>query len=200
MREWLSALLRQNNHGFKMLKIIPPIASGIRKLSWFFEILAEIALVALLLLVFHEVVVRYIFDSPTQFSVEISEYLLVFVSFMCAGWVLHEDRHVRMLALLTILPEKAQLFLDMFTFMLVTTFCVILTWKGGQTVIMAYFGNYHSSSLLNVPLWIPYSFIPLGALVLGLQSIIRIGERLEILLGSNKMLNSNELENRKSGS
>jgi TRAP-type C4-dicarboxylate transport system permease small subunit len=71
----------------------------------------------------------------------------------------------------------------MVTSILVTTFCVILTWKGGQTVIMAYVGDYHSSSLLDVPLWIPYSFIPLGALVLGLQSIVRIGERVMMLLG-----------------
>ncbi len=173
----------QGNRGLKMVTIIRAIASGVKHLTWFFEILAEIALLALLLLVFHEVVVRYIFDSPTQFSVEISEYLLVFVSFMCAGWVLREDRHVRMLALLTIFPKKAQLFLDMVTSILVTIFCVILTWKGGQTVIMAYVGDYHSSSLLDVPLWIPYSFIPLGALVLGLQSIVRIGERVMMLLG-----------------
>ena len=168
-----------------MVAIIRAIGSGIRHLTWFFEILAEIALAALLLLVFHEVVVRYVFDSPTQFSVEISEYLLVFVSFMCAAWVMREDRHVRMLALLTILPERTQLFLDVVTSLLVTTFCVILTWKGGQTVIMAYSGNYHSSSLLDVPLWIPYSFIPLGALALGLQSIVRIGERVKMLIGPN---------------
>lgn len=168
-----------------MVAIFRTIASGVKHLTWFFEILAEIALAALLLLVFHEVVVRYIFGSPTQFSVEISEYLLVFVSFMCAGWVLREDRHVRMLALLTILPEKTQLFLDVVTSLLVTTFCVILTWKGGQTVIMAYSGNYHSSSLLDVPLWIPYSFIPFGALVLGLQCIVRIGERVKMLLWPN---------------
>ena len=168
-----------------MEKVIRALASGINRLSWFFELLAEIALVALLLLVFHEVVVRYVFDRPTQFSVEISEYLLVFVAFMCAGWVLREDRHVRMLALITVLPEKAQLFLDMVSSLMVTIFCIILTWKGGQTVIMAYAGGYHSSSLLNVPLWIPYSFIPLGALALGLQSIVRIGERVKVMFEIN---------------
>ena len=168
-----------------MEKVIRALASGINRLSWFFELLAEISLFALLLLVFHEVVVRYVFDRPTQFSVEISEYLLVFVSFMCAGWVLREDRHVRMLALVHILPEKTQLFFDMLASVMVTTFCFILTWKGGQTVIMAFAGGYHSSSLLNVPLWIPYSFIPLGALALGLQSIVRIGEKLKTFFGTD---------------
>ena len=171
-----------------MIKIIRGITSGINRLSWFFEIVSEIAIAILMLLVFHEVVVRYLFNSPTQFSVELSEYLLVLISFMCASWILREDRHVRMLALVNIFPEKAQLFLNISSSMLVAVFSSVLTWKGGQTVIMAYTGSYHSSSLLNVPLWIPYSFIPIGALVLGLQSICKIEEQIERLAGFNKVL------------
>ena len=38
---------------------------------------AEIGLIGLLLIVIHEVIVRYVFDSPTLYSVELSEYLLV---------------------------------------------------------------------------------------------------------------------------
>ncbi len=168
-----------------MVKIFRIIASGIESLSWFSEILAEIALMGLLLLVSHEVFVRYVLDKPTIFSVEISEYLLVFVSFMSIGWVLREDRHVRMLALVQILPKKVQLALDIVTSILAILFCGVLTWKGGQTAFMAYVGDYHSSSLVNFPLWIAYSFIPFGALVLGLQFMVRIGQRVKMLLGGN---------------
>ena len=165
-----------------MVKMIRAVGSALNRLTWVSEILAEISLLALMVLVFHEVVVRYVLDSPTQYSVEISEYLLVFLTFMCAGWVLHEDRHVKMVALFTVLPRKMQLVLDVITSALIIVFCFVLVWKGGKTVIMAYTGGYHSSSLLNVPLWIPYSFIPLGAAVLGLQSLVRIGDRLNKLL------------------
>ena len=164
-----------------MGKIVRGITSGINRLTWFSEVLSEIALLGLLLLVFHEVVVRYVFNSPTLFSVEISEYLLVFVAFLSAGWVLKEDRHVQMLAVTNLLPEKARLWADIFTSFGVMIFCGILAWKGGQTTIMAYAGDYHSSSLLNFPLWIPYSIIPFGAFILGIQYIIRIGERVKAL-------------------
>ncbi len=161
-----------------MFKMIRTVGSALNRLTWLSEVLGEIALLILMILVFHEVVVRYILDSPTQFSVEISEYLLVFITFMCAGWVLHEDRHVRMVALVDVLPKKAQLVLDVIASIMIIIFCFVLVWKGGRTVIMAYTGGYHSSSLLNVPLWIPYSFIPLGAAVLALQSLVKIGDRL----------------------
>lgn len=166
-----------------MGKILRTIAAGIERLNLLCEILAEIALMGLLLLVSHEVFVRYVLDRPTIFSVEISEYLLVFISFMSIGWVLREDRHVRMLALIHILPRNAQLVMDIFTSVLAMIFCGVLTWKGGQTAVMAYVGDYHSSSLVNFPLWIAYSLIPLGALVLGLQFVVRIGERVKMLLG-----------------
>lgn len=164
-----------------MTKIVRGIAYGINRLTWFSEVLSEIALLGLLILVFHEVVVRYVFNSPTLFSVEISEYLLVFVAFISAGWVLKEDRHVQMLSFVNLLPEKIRLCADILTSFGVMVFCGILVLKGGQSTIMAYVGDYHSSSLLNFPLWIPYSIIPLGAFILGTQYIIRIGDRIKAL-------------------
>lgn len=167
--------------GNKMRKIFRYMARGINRLSWVAEILAEVALLGLLLLVFHEVIVRYVFNSPTIFSVELSEYLLVLIAFASIGWVLKEDRHVRVHVLINLLPRNVQLLTDMLTSALALVFCGILLWKGGKTVIMAFTGDYHSSSLLNFPLWIPYSFIPIGAFVLGAQFLVRIGERVVAL-------------------
>jgi len=161
----------------QMGKIVRGMVFGINRIAWFSEILAEFALACTVILVFHEVVVRYIFNSPTIFSVEISEYLVVFLLFASVGWILKEERHVRVEAFITLLPEKVQHLLDILTSLLVMILCGVLIWKGGQTVITAYRGDYHSSSLLNVPLWIPYAFVPFGSLILGLQYIVRIGDR-----------------------
>lgn len=167
-------------------KVIQAIANGIGKLTSFFAILAQAALALIILMVFHEVVARYVFTKPTVFSVEISEYLLVFSAFMSAGWILQKDRHVSMEVVYSLLPKKIRLILDIITSLVVMLFCVILTWKGWTTVEMAYLGEYHSSSEVNAPLWIPYAFIPIGALMLGLQFIVRVGERLRMLIELEK--------------
>ncbi len=122
------------------------IAKGIDRVTWLAELLAKIGLVALLLIVIHEVVVRYVFDSPTLHSVELSEYLLVLVVFMSIGWVLKEDRHVAVTFAVDLLPEKMRLVLKTLTSLLTLAFLGILVWKGGKTSITAYTGNYHSSS------------------------------------------------------
>ena len=142
-------------------------------------VLAEICLVFLLALVFHEVIARYVLNKPTLYSVELSEYLLIFVAFMAAGWVLQEDKHVRMHSVINLMPVKARKVLDIITSIIVLAFCIILVWQGAKASIMAFKGNYHSSSLLNVPMWIPYAIIPTGSLLLALQMVVRIGTAIE---------------------
>lgn len=155
------------------------LANFFEQLSRMGAVLAEICLVLLLVLVFHEVIARYVLNKPTLYSVELSEYLLIFVAFMAAGWVLQENKHVTMHSVVNLMPVKAKNLLDILTSVIVLCFCIILVWQGAKSSIMAFTGNYHSSSLLNVPLWLPYAIIPTGALLLALQMVVRIGRILE---------------------
>ena len=149
----------------------------ILKISRGCEIATEISLVALALMIFREVIYRYVFKKPGIFSVEISEYIMVFIAFMSAGWVLHHDRHVNMTALINLLPPKIQLWMDILTSVLTMTYCAIVIWKSTNTAIIAFQANYRSASVLNFPLWICYMFIPIGIATLFLQYIVRISDK-----------------------
>ena len=162
-----------------MKKLWNMVSCGIDAACRLGAILAEVCLVLLLALVFHEVIARYILNKPTLYSVEISEYLLIFIAFMAAGWVLKEDKHVRMHAIISLLPVKVRYFAALFTSTIVLLFCCVLVWKGTGASWVAFKGNYHSSSLLEVPLWMPYAIIPLGSLLLALQVLAKIGRMIE---------------------
>ena len=162
-----------------MKQLWKSLLHAFEQLSRIGVILAEISLVLLLALVFHEVIARYVLNRPTLYSVELSEYLLIFVAFIAAGWVLQEDRHVRMLSFVNLMPAKIQYGFALFTSLIVLCFCAILVWQGTKASILAFKGGYHSSSLLDVPLCIPYAIIPIGSLILGLQMVVRIGKIIE---------------------
>lgn len=155
------------------------------RLSRLGAVLAEICLVLLLILVFNEVIARYLLNKPTLYSVELSEYLLLFVAFMAAGWVMQCERHVRMHSVINLMPAKVRHVLDICTSSIVLVFCLILVWEGAKASVMAFTGGYHSSSLLNVPLWIPYAIIPIGSLILSLQIVVRIARLIWPPLSSN---------------
>lgn len=153
--------------------------------SRFGGVCAEISLVLLLALVFHEVIARYLMNKPTLYSVELSEYLLIFVAFMAAGWVMQKNRHVRMESVINLMPARFRDILEVISSCIVLCFCVILVWQGVKSSAMAFRGGYHSSSLLNVPLWLPYAIIPTGSFLLGLQVIVRIVEAFGRLTSKN---------------
>ena len=162
-----------------MKKIWKNLSGIIESFSRLGATLAEICLFLLLMLVFHEVIARYVLNKPTLYSVEISEYLLIFVAFMAAGWVLQEDKHVRMPTVVNLMPPKMRYVAELITSVIVILFCSILVWQGAKASLMAFKGDYHSSSLLEVPLWMPYAIIPIGSLMLGLQMVVKIGKMIE---------------------
>ena len=154
----------------------------IEQLNRLGSLISQCCLVLLLVLVFHEVVARYLFNSPTLYSVELSEYLLIMLAFIAAGWVMQEDRHVRMQSFVHLLPERVRHLIACLTSFIVLLFCSVLVWYGFKAAYIAWHGQYHSSSLLNMPMWIPYLVIPLGSLLLALQVIVQLCAHVEQLL------------------
>jgi TRAP-type C4-dicarboxylate transport system permease small subunit len=146
------------------------------RLSRTFELISETALVALLLLVAHEVFLRYVLNAPTQYSVEFSEYLLVLLSFFSIAYVLQRDRHVRVTFVRKLLPPRARALADMLTYLLLIGYSGVLIYYGGEMSVTAFLGDDRSSSLVSFPLFIPYALIPLGALALALQSAVKAGD------------------------
>jgi len=157
-------------------KLMDAFQRGINRLSLIGEILAEIAACVLAAVVITGVMLTYVFKSRDVFSVEVSTYLLVFICFSSVAYVLRENRHVVVDALLTFLSPKVRLRLELITMFLTLGFCSILTWKAADVALLNYQRGFHSASLVNLPLWIPYLVIALGAFGVVLQSIVKMRE------------------------
>jgi TRAP-type C4-dicarboxylate transport system permease small subunit len=130
------------------------------------------------------VTLTYVFKSRDVFSVEVSTYLLVFICFASVAYVLRENRHVVVDAMLTLLSPKTRLKLELVASFLTLGFCSILTWQAADVTLLNYQRGFRSASLVTLPLWIPYLVITLGAFGVVLQSIVQIREykgRLKIL-------------------
>lgn len=159
---------------------------GITKLSWFMETLAEIAAAALAILVIWGVIRTYVFKASDILSVEVSEYLLVFICFASVAWVLRENRHVKMEVIISTLASRARLLTNAVTSILALGFCSVVVWKATEVMLYNYHRDFKSASLVGFPLWIPYFVIAIGILILSLQYLVRISEFVGGLRGSIK--------------
>jgi TRAP-type C4-dicarboxylate transport system permease small subunit len=151
-----------------MLESIKVIALRLNRAGVF---IAELALMALMLVTVYAVFTRYVLESPSVHALEVSQYLLLVTSWMSIGWVLIVGRHVRMEALYNILPDMMKKVADIIVWLAIFIFCGVLVWSGSVNVITAFERGYRSSSLLNFPKWIPFSLIPVGGVLLLLSGI-----------------------------
>lgn len=137
-------------------------------------LISEVALFALMMITSYAVVARYVFNSPSIYAVEVSTYVLLIVSWAAVGWVHHESRHVSMEALNMRFKGMGKRISDAISELTILIFCSVLVWSGINVVITSIERNYRSASLLKFPLWIAYSVIPIGGVLLGLIALRRL--------------------------
>lgn len=136
--------------------------------------LSSIALLGAALILCSSVVLRYFLKVPTDWQDEMSVFLLVGATFMCAGYVQSQRGHIGIEALASVLPpliNKLRLiFCDLVSF----TFCSFFTWKSMLLLHEAWVDGQTTSSSWAPPLWIPYGFMTLGMALLSLQILLQL--------------------------
>lgn len=136
-------------------------------------VLAEAALLALMLLTTYAVVARYVFSSPSIHAMEISVYLLLVTAWCSIGWIHKVNRHVCMEALNVKLKGRWSRIANVISQLTVLIFCAILIGAGAVAAYTNFDKEYRSASLLEFPLWIPYVLIPIGGILLALVALER---------------------------
>lgn len=150
------------------------LMNGIKYLNKAFVYLSAALMATLSVIVFYEVLARYVFNSPTIWVNEISSYILQFIVFFTMGYLLIKDEHLKVTFILDRFHGKAKKALRIFNNLLVLPYAGALLVYGWVVTERAYAMESTSPTLLAVPLWIPSSFIFLGGGLLILGAICSI--------------------------
>ncbi len=136
------------------------------------KVLAGILLTIQMLIVCLEVVLRYFFNSPTVWVVEISSYIVLWVPLLSAAWVLRHDGHIRMDMLINNVNPKFRSILVGTTYITSAAICLIITWFGVKIVIELFQTNYLTQSVLMLPKWPIMAIIQLRFFLLFIEFLI----------------------------
>jgi len=135
--------------------------------------LAMAALVATSAILTYAVLTRYFLGTPTDWQDDVSVFLLIGVSFLCAAGVQAQRGHVGIDALSSILPASFNrvrlLVVDAISFL----FCLFFSWKSWTLLIEAYQEGQTTNSTFALPLWIPYSLMACGMSLLTMQLLLQ---------------------------
>lgn len=117
---------------------------------------------AMVALVFGNVVARYVFNVSFIWAEELSQYLMVWVTFLGAGLAFLQGRHVAMDLVHDLLPPGPRAALRAFILALTLAFLVATVVLGFR---FAFFAWDQETPAMNIPFGIPYLAAPIGALL-----------------------------------
>lgn len=135
-----------------------------------------------------EVVLRYVFDSPTDWSWELAAMLAGAMFVMGAGWDLKDDKHVRTDIIYVRLNRKWQAIFDLFFFTTIFfSFTVVLTVKSVQQALYSIRILERTFSMWAPPLYPLKIVIALSFIVLLLQGLAKWMRDLHYLIKGSEL-------------
>lgn len=128
----------------------------------------------------YEVVARYVFQSPTTWSLDYCIYLIMWGTFVGAAYTLREGGHICIDVVVEKFPGRVRLHLKMAVFTLALLFCLILAWRGLISCFEAYRFNEETLSYTRTPLYVPMLSIVAGGALLFLEILSELIDLLRL--------------------
>jgi TRAP-type C4-dicarboxylate transport system permease small subunit len=125
----------------------------------------------------NEVVLRYFFNAPTIWTLEISEYLLSFCVYFGMAYSLQKEAHVSVPLIYSRFNKQTQWVLDMVGSVLLLVFWLLLFFVTLVIDIDYLTRNVKSETILATPLFYPMLLIVIGSLASCLQAIFGIHDK-----------------------
>jgi TRAP-type C4-dicarboxylate transport system permease small subunit len=129
-------------------------------------------------IVCYAVVMRYLLNKPIGWGEEVSTYLMIWAAFLGAGYTMQMDGHIGVDVIVGRLPARAQKFLGLGKDLVGIAFLTVLTVKGLEECALSMKLGQTSISELSIPMVIPHLSVPAGAILLGLQVVVKSLTRL----------------------
>lgn len=139
--------------------------------------LAGVAVLAIVVLITYDVLMRYFLNEPQLFVDEVASFLQVLVIFGGLAYTFRTGGHVRVDLLTARLSGGVRARLRAAGLTLSVAFLVVVIWTTVQSAVTAYrYGRV--STVMLYPLWLPMFVIPLGLALLGVVMLIALAQQL----------------------
>lgn len=156
-----------------MLYFLDKINSKIEKFEEYF---ITYLLLIMSSVFFIQIIMRYVFNNSLSWSEELATYLMMWMTWIGASYGVKQNMHLRVTIFIDMLNGKirdcAYIFIDVI-WMIFSIYMVVM---GIRVVKMSYAG-YRVSPALQIPMYLIYSSVVVGCVLMCLSLITSIHKR-----------------------
>jgi len=145
--------------------------------NWATTVACAVAMLALFIMTFivtGDVILRYVFNAPSKWVVEVSSYLLIVIVLMGLAYTQKERGHIKVDIILSRLPKAVRPWVELVILVMVLALTIILIYLTAGDFWTSIKLKTVSDSVMAFPLAPWQAFIPVGLAILALLLIWEI--------------------------
>ena len=149
--------------------MLAPFDRWLGKIETAFANIALVGIVFLVAAVCFEMLMRGMFDKPQSWVIELTEYTLLYITFLGTSALLRQGGHVSVDLLTDALNEVWRRRLALVSAAICIAVSIILTVFATLATIDALRRGIYTPTIMEVPTWIVLAIIPAGSALLSLR-------------------------------
>lgn len=149
------------------------IFHSLRSFTQALRMLSGIVILAVMLITGYDVVMRYIFARPLDWSITISMVGLVAIVLLTVPDLEARASHINMDLFYRGFGPRKTLIADVITVVATTVFCLVSGIVAATTAVHFLTADLRTAGTFNLPIWIGYALVALGLLLAALMSVLR---------------------------
>jgi len=163
-----------------MYKLFEMADKGMSALNKCLVLLGSIALMAAALILSYSVISRGLFHAANDWQDEAALFCLVGVTFLCSSYVQEKRGHIGISAIEGLLPHKVNQVRATVIDIISCLFFVFFSMKTWDLLVEAWVDGQVTNSTWAPSLWIPYSMMFAGMVLLSIQLFLQIFVRKHV--------------------
>ena len=141
--------------------------------------------VVITLLIFVQVIMRYVLQSSLSWSEELARYLFVWMAYFAISYGVKEMKHIKIDAALYLFPKRARKYVVLIGDIIVMLFALFVIQTSFKLVVKIHtFGQV--SAALGIPMWLVYLAPLVGFILVVFRSVQTIVFRFREIRAERK--------------
>jgi TRAP-type C4-dicarboxylate transport system permease small subunit len=159
----------------KFFHCLDKVSSGTNKV---FIFVASLMMAGLMIIVCVDLTLRYVFNSPLIWGTEVTEILILYITFLGAAQVFRENSHVVIDIFLVFGSPRRQRILRLVSCTLVGIVSAVLVIYGFSASYNHYVRGVFNPTIIETPIALIIMIIPIGCVPLFMEVILKVRKLL----------------------